>query len=394
MRKIKLLAAGCIICLFYGGQANAVDLNITVSGGTGSGSLALSNSFTLGNSTPVCTMIFGLQKVDFVTKTVNTNNGSAQWALTMINDPMNASEVCVGQFSNYKIYKTSVDGIGISYNDNTSNSQSKGQPVAYGQLLKTSVRSGNAIVVPFTVDVRLWKYSSAADTLPYGTLTIQGPKVAQVIQAPALLTLKSCGGLDSRTVGSTQVCYVSKYRADFENAAYSSTCEFIEAAKTVQMGNHNIPAYAATGYGASWVDASFRMRCPNAYGTYQDPANMATLTQNKGVTIRIVPRTEVIDTDKGIFGLDGTGAKGVGIQLAWGNYASQSSGVPASPVKLNTATDASTISNNVSAGPYAQGTNPLSGDGTINMAARYVRTTGTLQPGPAKAVVEIFANYQ
>jgi type 1 fimbria pilin len=54
------------------------------------------------------------------------------------------------------------------------------------------------------------------------------------------------------------------------------------------------------------------------------------------------------------------------------------------------------LSSSFIAGPYAQGSNVITGNGmaTIKMAARYIRTTGNLQAGLAKSRVEVLANYQ
>lgn len=63
-------------------------------------------------------------------------------------------------------------------------------------------------------------------------------------------------------------------------------------------------------------------------------------------------------------------------------------------MKFNTTIVGNTASSNILAGDYAIGVNPVQGDGTIKMAARFIRTTGNVSAGIGKAGVEILVNYQ
>lgn len=369
-------------------------MTVTVSGTVDAvKNINLKQQITLSNSIENCKQIGSVSSVNLGQNNV-TLSASGTYYLSVRTGVVNASEVCSGQEANYKIYKTSVEGIGISFNDSDPNSQSKGQPLPLfpQQLTKNTYSLTTPVGIGTWVEVRLWKYSSAANTLPYGLLNIQGPMIYQAVGNGAAEI-----GCNTSSIPSNngQVCSVNKINPpEVTTSVYSSTCEFVDAAKTVQMGTHNIPGTAAEGYGSPWVDASFRLRCPDAWGyNSATTSNTYTTTRNDTVQIKVVPLTATVNTDKGIIALDGTGAKGVGIQLAWGDYASQNSGAPANPVKLNTNTPGYTISSNISAGFYIPGSNAITGDGTVNMAARYVRTTGTLEPGPAKAGVIIYANY-
>ncbi|MDV2902892.1 fimbrial protein [Phytobacter diazotrophicus] len=389
-----VIMAGCIIGALGSGELDAATVSYTVTGTVNKMVTLYPTNTTIGTGIPNCTMLTGLSQRLAPANNVlpNANVKTVYYLATNLN----AVEVCVGQQPGYKIYKTNIDGIGISYNDADSASQTYGKPIPpwspnTSNILQKFTQDylpGGLNIDPW-VSVRLWRYSSATDTLPYGQVAVTGPEVYQTVGPVAGDTFGTCN-----TKWTGDQCIVNEIIPRITTAIYSGTCEFVNAAKTVQMGKRNIPTNASEGYGTQWVDASFRLNCPAAYGSYQDPANTSTATQNKAITIKVVPRTTVINTDKGIFALDGTGAQGVGIQLAWGDYASQNSGNPTKPVKLNTATDASTISNNIAAGPFAVGSGTVSGDGSVKMAARYVRTTGTVQPGPANAIVEIFANYE
>ena len=344
---------------------------------------------TLSNDMPVCSMISNVFNKNLGTYPVSTNKN----AVFYLSIQEGTQEVCAGQYANYKIYKTDVEGIGISYNDADPTSNSKGQAIPlWPQLMQKYTRSGDAMNISLNVDIRLWKYSSASNALPYGLVRITGPRVLQMVGPVAGDTLSRCSTL-SGSAGGMTFCYILRESVATSSSVYSSTCEFVNASKTVQMGQHYIPVNAAEGYGTPWVDASFQLRCPNAWGYYSDLNSPSAVTKNNAVTITVQPRDGVVNASKGIFKLDGSGAQGVGIQLAWGDYGNQGD-TPAKPVQLNIPTNASSISSNFAAGPYATGSNPVSGDGTIQMAARYIRTTGTLQPGPANGLVEILANYQ
>lgn len=387
-RKTILKAAGFFI-FFMSVYGKAADLNVNVSGvATGFKDLQTINKITLGNNIPTCTMIGSASRVNLGNGVANTNGNSGVFYLSITG----GVEVCVGQFSNYRVYGTNVPGIGISYNDADGASQSYGQPITNSSALKKFSHKGTALGIGAWVETRLWKYSSRADSTASGVISISGLELIQGIGAEPGDTLSFCDSY-SRQISSVVVCATTLVTPRFYSSVYSGTCEFVNSTKTVQMGESAISSGDVAGYGSRWIDASFQLSCPNAYGYNSDPANTATITKNNAVTVTVQPRNGVVDANNGIIQLDGTGAQGVGIQLAWGDYGSQSA-TPANPVKLNTPTNANTLSSNFASGPYAIGSNPISGDGTIKMAARYIRTTGTVQPGPANSAVEILANYQ
>lgn len=357
-------------------------------------SVNLTNKVTLGSGLSNCAMIGSANTIDMGGVWANKTDGNpnVSYYISISKADSSAVEVCSGQYANYRIYKTSVDGIGISYNDADSRSVSKGYPITPIAMTKYEVNV-NSTSVHVWVDVRLWRYSAAADSLPFGLLNIQGPAIAQGVGASSAGdVIDRCSSLSTGTNPRLCLTDIIKY-PQITTSVYSGTCEFVNASKTVQMGKRNIPANAAEGYGTAWVDASFQLRCPDAWGYYSNPSSPTTITRNSAVMVTVKPRDGVVNASKGIFKLDGSGAQGVGIQLAWGDYGSQGE-TPAKPVQLNTPTNASGISSNFAAGPYAKGSNAVSGDGTIKMAARYIRTTGTVQPGPANGLVEILANYQ
>ena len=393
MREVTTVIS--IVLILAGKTVYAEDINITIDGTVVRPySANLANKVTLGTGLSNCAMIGSVNSVNMGGTWAKKNDGSPKVTYyTLINRAdRSAVEVCSGQYANYRIYKTTVDGIGISYNDADPGSQSKGEPITPTALTKYSV-STDRNNVQLWADIRLWRYSSSADSLPSGLLNIEGPALAQGFGATeAGDVINNCTSYSTGT--NPRLCFTDIIKfPQITTSVYSGTCEFVNASKTVQMGNRNIPANAPEGYGTSWVDASFQLRCPDAWGYYSNPSSPTAVTRNSAVMVTVKPRDGVVNASKGIFKLDGSGAQGVGIQLAWGDYGSQGE-TPAKPVQLNTPTNASGISSNFAAGPYATGSNAVSGDGTIKMAARYIRTTGTVQPGPANGLVEILANYQ
>jgi hypothetical protein len=163
----------------------------------------------------------------------------------------------------------------------------------------------------------------------------------------------------------------------------TGTCDFDN--KNVPMGSYDVSSQGADrGAPSPWKDASFTLKCPPAMGYGRTGSvntsdntvrsRSAVTTGNRNLNITVVPRTEIIDNTKGIMALNSGGAEGYGIQLFWN---------PVKPVIFNT--------------PMEQATNVFTVGSTNNikvyMSARYVRTEGEVQTGPANAVVEIIANY-
>lgn len=393
MKKRMAVSIGFIFGLNMNVLAGSLDVTVALSSANFYASLATQNKITLGNSVPACTPLGGYIKNVLRQNSVNSNGSSLTYYLSMINYIVIAEEVCIGQQANYKIYKTDIPGIGISYNDADSGSQSYGKSLPlWPQVIPKLTASGAALGVGLSLDIRLWKYSSAANSLPAGILYIKGPTIAQGVGPVAGDTMASCSS-EVASAATTDFCYIDRATPLYLSSVYSSTCEFVNASKTVRMGKHVMPLGTPEGKGTPWVDASFQLRCSDAWGYSSDATNPNNLTQNNTVTVTVQPRDGFIDATNGIIKLDGTGAEGVGIQLAWGDYSSLGT-VPLKPVKLNTPTNANTLSSHFAAGPYSIGGNAVSGDGSIKMAARYIRTGGTLKPGLANAKVEIMANYQ
>lgn len=304
--------------------------------------------------------------------------------------------------SGKKIYATNVPGIGISIATYWGN-QSKQNIGPYPDYAEMGTLSSDGDW--FDIDVTFWKVPG---TIPMtgGPISIEGPEVAMMYYGNNFtMTSNDPSRIVPFSGGASGLGYLASSRVLHATLMFQpGTCNIEGDNVKVDMGNYD----GADGHSA-WKDASFKLICPDAYGyggVYTastitpdaiDPNGTTTAnnTANGRVMLSIAPYTDVVDANKGIIALDGTGAQGYGIQLAWGDYSTQSAVEPEKPVVLNSYIDANSLNSAFLAGDTPIGGNGFSGgDNTIKMAARYVRTTGDTAPGPANAVVQVIANYQ
>ncbi|MEE9651813.1 hypothetical protein [Enterobacter soli] len=298
------------------------------------------------------------------------------------------------------IYSTDVPGIGVSVTANEKAAGVKSYPsvVYYG---------APTVGFGFWANIKFWKIPGNIP-MNNGPVTVTGPEAAVVLMSDGSNFTSS----ESSRITSDGMGYISSSRILTLTMMFQpGTCNVDGDNVKVNMGEYD----GADGH-SGWKDASFKLTCPNGMGYgggvstnkssshdgYDFPYSLptdSTITANNmkngRVQISIVPYTEVVDANKGIIALDGTGAQGYGIQLAWGDYSSQNEIEPANPVVLNSYVSANSLNSGFGAGDTPIGGNAFNGtDNTIKMAARYVRTTGETAPGPANAVVQVIANYE
>lgn len=345
---------------------------------------------TLGSNLNNFTLLYTMKAIDLGIVGADCSSSTYLY-YTMFSSDYGAS---VGNVGGEIIYPTSVTGLGISVTSTSGSVALYPSVVYYG--------TGNN-GYGFWVNVKLWKIPGDLP-LTTGLVSFSGPTVGQILMRPGYtFTSSALGRLYDNNKAFIASSRILKGTLIFQ----PTTCDLVMTNRTVYMGE-----YDGSGGKSAWKDASFNLKCPNAYGydgvttvnnyapnsedeyrsTYMTPNSK----QNNPIRIQIVPRTAVVDANSGIIGLDGSGAQGYGIQLAWGDSGSLGSGTPAKPVILNSWTLANSLNSAYSASAYAIGATAIStgADGTIKMAARYVRTSGTVQPGPANAAVEVIATYQ
>ena len=354
-------------------------------------------NMTVGAGVADYTVLYTISQVNVgvLGETCSTTSG-----LYMYYTMLSAHGSVLNTIGNDAIYPTSVPGIGISIKTAYLLSNRPIKLYPEGQVWN-SVVNGQGYWVAITI----WKVPG---TIPVsaGSISFTGPTLAPVIMGSGVTFTSS----DQNRILDGGKAWINGSRVLTGTLMIQpTTCDLVMPNTTVQMGTHD-----GGGRGDSaWKDASFKLSCSNAYGYggslysiegYKSPnavpPSASTLTansvKNNPIRIQIQPYTPVIDATSGILALDGTGAEGYGIQLAWGDATTQNSGVPANPVQLNAWTSANSLNSAYSSSAYAIGASAISGtaDGTIKMAARYIRTSGDIVAGPANAAVEVLVNYE
>ncbi|EMK1730714.1 hypothetical protein V8N76_004004 [Salmonella enterica] len=302
-----------------------------------------------------------------------------------------------------KIYPTDVSGIGISiYSQDTNTSLLVYPGMVMNGWLGTHI--GDTMITT----IKLWKIPGNIP-MTSGSLSVNGPTVAQLLNNTPLTFVSSEGHTDR--IHADARYYLASSRQLHATLIFKpGTCEIQGGAVTVKMGEHP----GINNKNSSWKDASFRLICPDAHGyggisamnnageSPFGPGHSASVTsnnsnQNGRVRVAIEPYTAIVDAGRAIIALDGTGATGYGIQLAWGDYSSQTDGDPTKPVRfgIGNAIYASELNTNFRSTPTPiDGNAFIGGDNTFHMAARYIRTSGDIKPGQAIASVEVIANYE
>ncbi|WP_187394458.1 fimbrial protein [Citrobacter freundii complex sp. CFNIH2] len=347
-------------------------------------------TITLGNNIPDWQVLYSVHAdIGMSTATCSSGHNNMYYTLLTQAQP-------VGTISGSAIYSTNVSGIGMSISaSQVNNAAIKSYP-------STVYYAPTTLGYGFWADVKLWKIPGEIP-MNSGPITVTGLEAAVIYMYSGTTYTSS----HADRIASDKAAYLSSSRILTVTMMFQpGTCNIEGDNVNVNMGE-----YDGVGSHSNWKDASFKLICPDGMGYngaansgngYSYPYNLdpkASITKNNKkngrVQISIVPYITPIDPNRGIIALDGTGAQGYGIQLAWGDYSTQNSEEPLNPVILNSYIDANKLNAGFGAGDTDIGGNGFNGtDNTIKMAARYIRTTGDTQPGPANAVVQVISNYQ
>lgn len=302
-----------------------------------------------------------------------------------------------------RIYPTDVPGIGISvYSPDVAASL----PVFPNLAMSgwTSAHTGEYMVGK----IKFWKVPGSIP-IQSGALSVNGPVVGQILSNPPYTFVNSDGSTD-RNYSNGQYYIASSRKLHATLIFEAGTCEIQGNNIIVKMGDHP----GVNNESSSWKEANFNLICPDAHGyggatamnnAGQSPFGAGSSTsvisentqKNGRVKLTMLPFTAIVDAGRGIIALDGSGATGYGIQLAWGDYASQNADEPEKPVHFGSSNSiyVSELNAHFRSTPTPIDSNAfIGGDNTILMAARYVRTDGYVTPGPACASVEVIANYE
>lgn len=151
--------------------------------------------------------------------------------------------------------------------------------------------------------------------------------IAFIRPTNAANTIEVCAPGSVRLPNNNDFCEVIARRITFSALFQVCTCELLHPNQTVEMGSYNYDSKIAVA--PPWVDASFQLKCPQAWGyggsvknstDYNDAGNGTKTnnnTANQPIKIKIAPINPSVNPTQGIFQLNGGGAEGYDLQLAW-----------------------------------------------------------------------------
>lgn len=355
-------------------------------------------TITLGSAIPDYTILYTQDNVTFG-QDLSTCEKSVFLYETILDQGLSPVNTINGD----RIYPTDVPGIGISvYSVDVAASLPVFPNLAMSGWI--SAHTGEYIMGK----IKFWK-TPGSIPLQSGALSVNGPVVGQVLSNPPY-TFVNSDGSTNRVYSNGQYYIASSRKLHATLMFKPGTCEIEGGDVVVKMGDHP----GVRGESSSWKEASFKLICPDAHGyggatemnnAGQSPFGAGSSAsvisknseQNGRVKLAIEPYTAVVDAGRGIIALDGTGATGYGIQLAWGDYLSQNKGEPAKPVRFGTSQSIYVSELNAqfrSTATPIDGNAFTGGNNAIQMAARYIRIDGDVTPGPACASVVVIANYE
>ncbi|MCL9672289.1 hypothetical protein [Citrobacter sp. MNAZ 1397] len=392
------------VIIFYGISPAIYAMTVTCTGPEKNSTLTLPPvNVVLGSNIPDYTPLYAIRRSYNELADLRCTPGTRQIRLALtLNGTSSAyklpNEPSYDGFT-HKIYPTDIPGLGISVITDETSPGVQYVPVpawpdfaySYTSAVSSQTAYGNWF------SLYLWKIPG---TLPAGSLAFTGPTV-EFLVSPNSGDVLSSSSMEAKGTNLVWASMATKGSANL----IRGTCNIVGGSKIVQMGT-----YDGLGGKSAWVDSSFKLDCPNAAGygggssttlAYFSnvPAPVANNRQNGPIRIQIHPRTGIVSdvgTPAGTIELDGTGATGYGIQLAWGDNSTLGAGTPASPVMFDTWIRANTLN----PAAYRSTAYPINGaaitgDGTLKMAARYVRIPGrAISGGPANASVEVIASYE
>lgn len=291
----------------------------------------------------------------------------------------------------YKIFPTSVEGIGVSFEYGEENAVgNKTEPF----ITRSAYDINGTDAWTDRLKISIWKMPSFKDNLAANNFYTLNERF-QFVHA---LTLNDGSSYDSVPYPASELSNswtLNRINLHLTGTmeVHPSTCTFQN--KTVWMGHHRM---TPDGQPSAWKDASFTVTCPAAWGmgnegVYDDNYQLTSKADisNWGYMVQVLPRTNVVDNSNGIIALKSGDAQGYGIQLAWGKPAVQSpNGTPANPVTFNTDVHSFFIPD-VGFPSFSGGIKPVQ---EFPLAARYVRLPDeAASPGKAEASVEVVVSY-
>ena len=281
------------------------------------------------------------------------------------------------------IFPTSINGIGISFNEMTSGGNKALNTITTPTVLGSwSLTNTLAQATPeFNLKITLWKIPGKLGT---GSLNFSDIYVDLGLQAKASDSYASRMNMSSSAALDTWSVMHAKLSGTLD--INPGTCDIEN--KTVLMGEH------FGDFPSRWKDATFTVNCPTSWGygmtaTLNNSNVISSRTANTphmGLALSVLPRAGIVSAIPGTIALTPGGATGYGIQLVWGdaNTLTSSTGIPSDTVIFD-------APNVVSTQTFTPGVTPAPVQ--VKLAARYVPTGETKSPGLANSAIEILANY-
>lgn len=390
----EVLIKVTIICLSlnYGAKINAAE--ITCSSGY---SPAAINSeitpanITVGSNIPDYTVLYTMQMriVNNVSAYCYSTPSGGLVAITAATLTNLAGPGDTSQ-PGYIIFPTNVNGIGISVNSLDGG----GMPIpAWPAVLTVNTNPMGNTWRHQNVKILFWKTPGdiPSDISPVG---ITGPTVIQGIMPATSGDYLNPTTLTPDRELSPTFWMISQRNLVGSAKYYVGTCNLRNSNQTVLLGKHFNFARLS-----DWHDASFYMDCPVIAWGYGGSNYSVVNGKNKAPSLKIVPYSAIVVNDflgnplSGTIALDAGGAQGYGVQLAWGDYTTQTTGLnPAKPVPFNTPVSFRTLVGASYPTEITLGKKPDSA--LIKMAARFIQIDATPHPGPARAAIEVIASYE
>ncbi|MEH3481092.1 MULTISPECIES: fimbrial protein [Enterobacter] len=262
-----------------------------------------------------------------------------------------------------KVYNTSVPGIGVVAWNDLSN-----------QALPTVAFTTTSTGGDFSFWVRINTVLSFIKI---------GPVSPGVISGASLPKVHLDFAADPSVAGTSKRIYNLSYTGSIN--VVSQTCSTPDV--NVSLGSYHVSKFTGKGSTTPWVDSSIVIRnCPRFYG-YFNNSNFNTSAgagstavgnaETNILSVSLTPQNAVLDSTRGIMALATStdAAKGVGIQLGWGE-----------------ATAAPNLVNFSQTQNYAMPNNTQT-DFRFPLVARYYQTDSVVSPGKANGKLTFTINY-
>lgn len=282
------------------------------------------------------------------------------------------------------IFPTKIDGIGISFYDTNVTQRSIGSFTtgAVNRATWNLTTNNYTWQANFSIKIKLWKIPGKFNPAQFNSSGMLEFDDIKIVQALQITSSGDTWAADQPNRGPSPLpgsWTTNEVSITGGVNVWPGTCDFAD--QKINLGKYNM---AQVSNSTPWKDISFTINCPPAWGY---GGGLTTKKNTSGIILTVYERTGIEDAARGIIKLRPGGAEGYGIQLACNTAASQPvTGDPGSANKI--VFNQPKVITTTNYGNTGQPTTQL-----INMAARYIRTSGDAKAGLADGAIEIVASY-